>query len=322
MGTEGRSRSDDGRMRRRRPLPRALGDAFTTRAAARAGVGRSRRDAADLARPFHGVRSVRAPTTFRERAESYRAIMLPGQTFVGRTALRIWGLPCPWFWQSSEPLHVAVGPAGAAPRGVGVQGRRLALHRWQGWRIAGMPVVDPIAALFTSAGSLTLAEIIVVMDALLTTANCYPGLAGPRPLATRAEVQRRLEEWGRFPGCATVRAALPHARDGVESPKETQTRRLIADAGLPEPVVQWQVAENGRFIARVDLAYPDLRIAIEYEGDGHRTGREQWRTDIRRQRELEDLGWIVIRLTESDLNAPAALLTRLRSALTSRSRRA
>ena len=72
-------------------------------------------------------------------------------------------------------------------------------------------------------------------------------------------------------------------------------------------------------IARNDLAYPELRIAIEYEGDGHRTDRTQWRRDIRRQRELEDLGWIVIRLTEHDLHdGLASFLTRIRRAIATR----
>ena len=78
-----------------------------------------------------------------------------------------------------------------------------------------------------------------------------------------------------------------------------RSRLMIVAAGIPEPVVQWEIRSDGRFIARVDLAYPELKIAIEYEGDGHRTERAQWRIDIRRQRDLEDEGWIVIRLTSS-----------------------
>src|SRR5690606_35632822 len=67
-------------------------------------------------------------------------------------------------------------------------------------------------------------------------------------------------------------------------------------------------------VARVDLAYPELKIAIEYDGDGHRSDREQWRRDIRRQRELERRGWIVIHLTQADLDDPDAFLTHLRHA--------
>ena len=87
-------------------------------------------------------------------------------------------------------------------------------------------------------------------------------------------------------------------------------------AGMPEPVVQHEVFDGGRRIARIDLAYPELRIAIEYEGDGHRTDKEQWRRDIQRQRDLEDRGWIVIRLTQRDLHeGRESLITRIRRAI-------
>ncbi|HTN55323.1 MAG TPA: hypothetical protein VLZ82_04005 [Microbacterium sp.] len=305
-------------MRRPQTLPRRLGEAFTTRAAAAAGVGRSRRDARDLARPFHGTRARSAPSTFEEFIDSYKTIMLPAQMFVGRTAMRLWGLPHPEPWNTSEPLHVCVMPDAAPPRGAGVKGRRLAPHRVQRLIFRGAPVVDPIAAVLTSAPDLTLVQTVTAFDALLASADNYPGIHAARPMATREEVQRRIDEWGRFTGCATIRTALRLAREGVESPKESETRLLIMAGGLPEPVVQWEVFDGMRLVARVDLAYPELKIAIEYDGDGHRTDKEQWRSDIRRQRELERMGWIVIHLTQADLEDPAAFLMHLSRAHSAR----
>lgn len=309
---------DDVGMRRPKPLPRRLGDRFTTRAAAAAGVGRSRRDAVDLARPFHGARARSAPASFRDLVDCYRAIMLPGQVFVGPTAMRLWGLPLPDAWSAAEPLHVCVGPDAAPPRGAGVKGRRLVPHRARQMIFTGAAVVDPVAAVLTTRSALGFAQLVAAFDALLTTAANYPGIKAPRPLATREEIRCRLEEWGRFSGCVRARRALGMAREGAESPKESETRVLIMDHGLPEPVMQWIVRDGGDFVARVDLAYPELKIAIEYEGDGHRTEKEQWRADIRRQRRLEDLGWIVIRLTESDLTDPFAFLGRLTRARAAR----
>lgn len=116
-----------------------------------------------------------------------------------------------------------------------------------------------------------------------------------------------------------MRAQLPHTRSGAESPKETETRLLLTGAGLPEPMIQFVVSAHGRFVARVDLAYPQWRVAIEYEGDGHRTDRDQWRVDIRRQRDLEDLGWIVIRVTELDVrDGGRSLVARIRRATSTR----
>ncbi|WP_235201303.1 endonuclease domain-containing protein [Microbacterium sp. CH12i] len=160
-----------------------------------------------------------------------------------------------------------------------------------------------------------------MLDALVTTATNYPELMRRLP-NTRADIEQHLRRWGRFPGCGTIRTALPFVRERVESPKETETRLAIVDAGLPEPSVQHEVFEHGRLIARVDLAYPALKIAIEYEGDGHRTNKKQWRIDIQRQRDLEARGWIVIRLTERDLHAGAkSLVASIRSAIATQSAR-
>lgn len=306
-------------MRHRIELPAQLGDQFSIRDASAHGIRKGRADAADLARPFHGVRSLTAPETFRELVDCYLPRLRPGQRFVGRSAARLWGLPLPAEWTPKEALEIAVPQDQSPPRVKGVIGRRLARSRAETWRLAGTPVVDPVAAVFSCAAGLTVDRLIVLLDALISTSTGYPGFGGivGRPMITLDDVRTRLAEWGRFPGCGLVRAALPLVRERVDSPKETQTRLTIVHAGLREPHVQFVVREGARFVARVDLAYPEQRIAIEYEGDGHRTSKEQWRRDIARQRDLERCGWIVIRLTEDDLRNPHEFLDRLRRALLS-----
>jgi hypothetical protein len=99
-----------------------------------------------------------------------------------------------------------------------------------------------------------------------------------------------------------LRAAAALARPRVESPKETETRLLLVDAGLPEPLTNYVITDaEGNFVARVDLAWPRLRACVEYEGEGHRTDRDQFRKDITRRERLEDHGWRVIRITDDDL---------------------
>ncbi len=213
-------------------------------------------------------------------------------------------------------MVVATGSARVRSRGV--TGRRLAEGRVHPWRIGELPLIDPVAALFMCAATLTDGQVVVALDALITAADNYPGLRAARPPFTVIDIEQRLRDWGRFPGSRRVRDALSRAREGVESPKETETRLLIVADGLPEPVVQHEIHENGLFIARSDMAYPELKIAIEYEGDGHRTSRDQWRRDIQRQRELEDHGWIVIRVTQLDLDDARPLLDRIRRAMASR----
>ena len=98
-------------------------------------------------------------------------------------------------------------------------------------------------------------------------------------------------------GCRRLRELLTLVDPRAESPMETRLRLLLHDAGAPPPTPQHEVrASDGRLIGRVDLAYPEWRIAIEYEGDHHRE-RAQFRRDITRMNALRDAGWLVLRFT-------------------------
>lgn len=288
-------------MRPRTPIPPSLGSAFTIRQAAEAGVGRGRAASADLARPFHGVRSRNEPASPLDRVHALATRLRAGQLVGGASAVHLWGYPFPGYWSMSGDIEVVVPTGSPRVRVRGVRGLRLAAGRAAPWRVDGVPVVDPVAALFMCARHLTHLAVAILLDALVTRSDNYPGLRRDRPFFTVSDIEDRLREWGRFPGCARVRAMLPWVREGVDSPKETETRLLIVAGGLPEPEVQHEIRRDGGIVARSDLAYPTLRIAIEYEGDGHRTDRRQWRRDIQRQGELEALGWIVIRVTQLDL---------------------
>lgn len=302
-------------QRHRKALPSTLGDSFSLKEATAAGVGRWRRDTSDLRRPFHGIRSSVETMTFADHVATHQPRMKTWQQYVGPTALRLWGLPHPDAWSVAEPVHVAVPPDRTPPKTKGVSGRRLSSHRTTTYEIGRMRVVDPIAAVFSCADDLTVLDAVILLDALISRSDDYPGFVPGRPVPTLEEVITRLGEWHRFPGHRTIHEAIRHARPGVESPKETETRLLIVGAGLPEPVVQHEVRDGHRLIARTDLAYPELKIAIEYEGDGHRTSKDQWRRDVQRQRDLEDRGWIVIRLTQKDLDdGGQAVLNRIRRA--------
>jgi hypothetical protein len=106
-------------------------------------------------------------------------------------------------------------------------------------------------------------------------------------------------------------------RVGTESPGETRLRLLLESAGLPAPQSNLEVFDGDRFVARVDLAYPVPRVAVEYEGDIHRVDQATWRKDIRRRERLEDIGWRTVRVTADDLARPAELIARLRRLLPS-----
>ena len=132
-----------------------------------------------------------------------------------------------------------------------------------------------------------------------------------------------LTAWSARPGrrgARRMRAAIALLEPRADSPMETRLRLLLLRAGLGRPVANQDVVVDGGWLARPDLSYPDLRIAIEYDGDHHRTNRRQWQRDIGRRRVLEDAGWLVIVVTADDvLRRPEQLVERVRCAIARRS---
>jgi hypothetical protein len=86
-----------------------------------------------------------------------------------------------------------------------------------------------------------------------------------------------------------------------ESVKETSLKRLLRRHGFPAPVFQYVIRHEGRFIARVDAAYPDLRIAIEYDSYEHHTGKLALVRDTDRRNQLIRIRWQTVTFTEADL---------------------
>ncbi|CAN5490675.1 hypothetical protein BH11ACT6_BH11ACT6_24170 [soil metagenome] len=103
------------------------------------------------------------------------------------------------------------------------------------------------------------------------------------------------------PGLRLLEKTLALVDAGAESPRETGLRLLLQRSGLPS--VQTQIVvrdEFGVFVARLDMGWPEMKLAVEYDGDQHRTDRKQYVRDMRRLEALTRLGWVVIRVIKED----------------------
>jgi hypothetical protein len=139
------------------------------------------------------------------------------------------------------------------------------------------------------------------------------GLLTPADLVVRSAIAT-----GR--GCRLARTAAGLVVPGVDSPMETRTRLLLVLGGLPMPEINFDIfGADGGWLAKPDLGYSKAMVAIEYQGDTHRTDKGQWRYDIEKARLLRELGWIVIELTAADLyQQPARTLAAVHRALAER----
>ena len=114
---------------------------------------------------------------------------------------------------------------------------------------------------------------------------------------------RRLGRKGRN-GAGVLRRILDERdpdRRLTESEMEMRMLQVLRANGLPEPVVQHEIRHQGRFIARVDAAYPEFRIALEYESFAWHTGKEALARDSARRNALVGAGWLPISVTWDDL---------------------
>jgi hypothetical protein len=102
-------------------------------------------------------------------------------------------------------------------------------------------------------------------------------------------------------GIRRFRTAIDLMDAGAQSPKETWLRLLLIDAGYPRPQTQIPVFDDrGVPIAFLDMGWEDIMLAVEYDGDQHRTDRKRYVWDIRRQAFVERRGWIDIRVVNED----------------------
>jgi len=292
------------------PLPPDFaGRPFSVAEAARAGVSARRTRAKDLDAPFFGVRVPARPVELVSACQA-RATRLPAvAVFSHITAARLHHLPLPPHLAGARVLHVSVPVGRRAPEGRRTRGHQIELKREDFDDRAGVLCTTPERTFCDLATMLSLPQLVAVgdhlirhrggtltLDELTAAVHSHPGRRGRRNL----------------------RRALELLDERSESPKESELRVLIVEAGLPRPVCNASVFDSSQgFVARVDLSYPDRRIAIEYEGDHHRE-KAQWRADLARRRRLEAQGWLYLSVTQDDLNDSRAFLTDLRAALDTR----
>ncbi|MCI0159279.1 hypothetical protein KNO15_21475 [Leifsonia shinshuensis] len=286
--------------RQRSALPAGLRDSsFTTAEATALGVGSKRLRGGDLVTPIRGTRLTREADGLIARCRAYALHRRVDFAFSHATAASLYGVPLP---RTDDRIHVSVRAPGRAPDIRGHVGHKLS--RWETRTVHGLPVTTP------EQTWLDLAQLFP-RDALVVAGDFFVG--GDAPLTDRIALARAIAASPGRRGIGRAREAIHSIRHGAESPGESRLRLLLADAGLPVPLLNHELRDaSGGFVARIDLAYEHARVALEYEGDIHRVDRRVWQKDIRRRERVEDLGWRMVRVTADDLHTPAVLVHRVR----------
>lgn len=199
------------------------------------------------------------------------------------------------------PIEI-VGPFHHPPPGVIV--RRERIDAADLVEFGGLRVTNPARTAFDLARHLPRGAAVAHLDALSAATGVTA--ADVTPLIARHKGAR---------GVRSCRAPLALMDGGAQSPKESWLRLVLIDAGLPRPVTQIRVTE-GPVVAYLDMGWEAPMVALEYDGDQHRTDRNQYVKDIRRAEMVNRLGWLVIRVVNED--RPQAVIARTREALARR----
>jgi len=236
-----------------------------------------------------------------------RAVLLgaPSSAVVSHlTAAVLWGLQVPLVGEDRR-VHLTVPPGTRIRSRADRQVHCAALPEWQIARRDAVAVTSPGRTWrdLTAAG-VPAAALLAVTDQML--ARPYPRYAFDRVLDGARGMR----------GVRTGRRGLAVGDPKSGSPMESVLRWTLHEAGLPAPVLQHVVlGPGGQFLGTVDLAWPDRRVLVEFDGDVHRE-RRVFVDDVRRQNRLVLAGWVVLRFTSGDvLGQPEQVLATIRRAL-------
>jgi hypothetical protein len=238
--------------------------------------------------------------THRRRARAAARLLLPGATVSGRSAAVLWGVDLAG---TDDDVELTIPPRCRAGAVRGIRTTRRALTDDEVTIRSGVRVTTPVRT------ALDLARITPIEEAVV----CLDRFVAVKRVALPDVVRFAAAFNG--PGCRHMRKAAGLADGLAESPQETRLRLIMLASTLPRPVAQYTIVDRGRFVARVDFAWPEARLAVEYDGVWH--GQNVPR-DRRRLNELTAAGWTVVFVTAADLADPVALVARIGAALAAR----
>ncbi|PJM78182.1 hypothetical protein CSQ86_02375 [Bifidobacterium felsineum] len=160
------------------------------------------------------------------------------------------------------------------------------------------------------ATHVSLDSLIVLGDSIISGIARQPALAKGRiGSAIYADLQRFVDDLAGFKGRLACRRALTLISPGSDSPKESEGRLALRSHGISQPVLNYEVpgiAFRSTAAITLDMAWPEYKVAVEYDGDHHRTDKVQWRRDQEKRDKLRGHQWIVFVATASSLvNADA-----------------
>jgi hypothetical protein len=247
----------------------------------------------ELVRVWYGVYAIRQPDLIGRLAAL--------DVFMGQKAVCCLGTAAALYGfdvQSTTAVHVLDPGVRMRPT------TGLMVHQRVGaplQRIAGRLATTAAWTAIEVSRQLSRPRALATLDAALHSTWC-----------TSVDLQRAAREQRGRRGIVAVRNLLPFADGRAESAMESEARLVMIDFGLPPPELQYEICGRDAERWRVDFAWPDHKVAAEYQSIAWHAGRFEMLRDKERVAKLQELGWTVIPIAVDDVRVyPARLAERV-----------
>jgi hypothetical protein len=243
------------------------------------------------------------------RARAAALLMPPEAAIGGRSAAAWYGAA---FANATDPV-VVVAPRGCSwdgPRGVRVHTTDLRPSEVR-MTADGVRLTTVVRTAWDVARLEPTLSAVALLDGMLHHAAKNGGEL--TEAALMAEFAARRGQWG----SRKAQFVLPLVDGRAMSPPESKVRAMLQMKGVQRPIPQYKVYEEGQYLGKVDLAWPEQRLIVEYEGAYHFDDLKIDQDDARYAR-LVAAGWRVIRLSSVDLQDLDGVVRRIEAALEAR----
>jgi very-short-patch-repair endonuclease len=227
----------------------------------------------------------------------------PEAAITGKSAAWLWGVRLA---SADDLVDVVTPPGHRIGVAAGLRVRTSPLPAADLDELGDVTVTTPLRTAWELALRLEPVEAVVYCDALAALGRVDP--AGLTDYLNGRAGQRGCRAAGHVFGLVDGRS---------ESPQESRLRVHLVLAGLPSPVPQHKVEVAGSVIGRVDFAWPQVKVAVEYDGIWH-ADAEQLIRDRERLNALQSAGWHVHHVTVRDMRDIPKTIAAIRRVLARR----
>ena len=213
-------------------------------------------------------------------------ILPPHGVLGGRSAACWYGAP---FASVLDPVVVLLQPDTTWRGPKGIQVHRSVVAASDVVVVDDVPMTTPLRTAWE----------VCTLETVTTAVGMLDGMVRAGHLSSAALSSLVVSMRGRWRH-SRAKTVIPLVDGRAQSPPESWVRVACVRAGLPAPTPQFVVLADGVFLGKVDLAWPEEKLIVEYEGP-HHFERLQIVRDDRRYAAFVAAGWRVIRLSTNDL---------------------